>query len=140
MSQRTILYELEFGLLLYSKGRGRVGCCKLLGVGILCSYSCPGRSGHNVSINLQQDKWYFLFCNVLSHTKGKCYTFKGQSLEKGLSCIFQAINNILLQRCRASRSEHKQQSTRVRAQGIDAIWDQIYSSLLIGKTCKEALK
>ena len=25
----------------------------------------------------------------------KCYTLKGQSLENGLSCIFQAIGNIL---------------------------------------------
>ena len=27
--------------------RGMVGCCRLLGVGILCSYSCPGSSGYN---------------------------------------------------------------------------------------------
>ena len=25
----------------------------------------------------------------------KCYTFKGQSLENGLSCIFQTVGNIL---------------------------------------------
>ena len=28
----------------------------------------------------------------------ECYTFKGQSLQTGLSCIFQAIGNILLQK------------------------------------------
>ena len=28
----------------------------------------------------------------------ECYTFKDQSLEKGLSCIFQATGNILLQK------------------------------------------
>ena len=46
-------------------GRGVVGCCKPLGVGILCSRSCPHRSGHNVPVNLQQDKCYSLFCNFL---------------------------------------------------------------------------
>ena len=40
---------------------GLVGCCKLLNAEILCSYSCPQRSGHDVPINLQL------------HT---CYTFK----------------------------------------------------------------
>lgn len=25
----------------------------------------------------------------------ECYTLKGQSLDKGLSCIFQALGNIL---------------------------------------------
>ena len=25
----------------------------------------------------------------------KCYTLKGQSLENGLSCMFQAIGNVL---------------------------------------------
>ena len=39
------------------------GCCKLLGAGILCSYSCPCRSGHSVPVNLQEDNFYFLFCN-----------------------------------------------------------------------------
>ena len=42
------------------------GCCRLLGAGILCSCSCPGRSGHNVPVDLQQDKCYSLFCNFLS--------------------------------------------------------------------------
>ena len=28
----------------------------------------------------------------------KCYTLKDQSLENGLSCIFQALGNILLQK------------------------------------------
>ena len=42
-----------------------VGCCKLLGVRIRCSCSCPDRSGHDIPINLQQDKCYSLFCNYL---------------------------------------------------------------------------
>ena len=40
-----------------------VGFCKLLGVGILWSYSYLCGSCHNVPINLQQDKCYSLFCN-----------------------------------------------------------------------------
>ena len=50
-----------------------------------------------------------------------------QSLEKGGLCIFQAIGNILLQRCRASMTKHRQQSTNVR---IDPLWSQVCSSLL----------
>lgn len=61
---------------------------------------------------------------------GKCYALKGQSLENGLSCVFQAIGSILLQRCTASMSKHRQQSTKVRTKGIDPIWNQGYSSLL----------
>ena len=60
----------------------------------------------------------------------KCYTFKGQRLEHGLSCLFQAIGNILLQRCRARMTKHRQQSTEVRAKGLDPIWSQVCSSLL----------
>lgn len=42
------------------RGRGVVGCCKLLGAGILCAYSFPQRSGHSVTVNLQQDTCYTL--------------------------------------------------------------------------------
>ena len=56
-------------------GRGVVGCCKLLGVGILCPCRCLGRSSHNVLVNLQQDKCFlcsatFYLCmngKVLNH-------------------------------------------------------------------------
>ena len=44
------------GFFCSKRGRGVVGCCRLLAVGILHSCSCPHRSGHNVPINLQQDK------------------------------------------------------------------------------------
>ena len=67
---------------------------KLLGVRILCSCSCPCRSGHNVSINLQ-DKCYSLFCNFSSLDE---LTFKGQSPENRQSPIFQTIGKILLQK------------------------------------------
>lgn len=35
----------------------------LVVVRILCSCSYPGKSGHHVPVNLQQDNCYFLFCN-----------------------------------------------------------------------------
>ena len=72
------------------------GWCNFLGVGILCSCSCLGRSGHNVPINLQQDKYYSLFCNFLSVYEWKSVTiFKGHSLENRLSYIFQPMGNII---------------------------------------------
>ena len=73
------------------------GCCNPLGAGILCSCSCPDRSGHNAPIKLQQV--LFSVCNFLSLYDWKSVnTFKGQSLENGFSCVFQAIGNILLQK------------------------------------------
>ena len=74
---------------------GVVSCCKLINLVILCCCSCPQRSGQTVPINLQQDKCYSLFCNFLSPYE---LTFKGQSPENKLSCIFQAVGNILLQK------------------------------------------
>ena len=83
------------------KGKVREGRgCRLLGAGILCSCSCPRRSGHSVPVNLQQDKCYSLFCNFLFLYE---WTLKGQSPENRLSCIFQAIGNILLQK---AQSQH----------------------------------
>ena len=117
------------------RGGGVAGCCKLLGAGILFSCSCPHSSGHNVPVNLQQDNCYFLFCNFLiSMWMEKCYTFKGQALDaepwERILCIFQAVGDIPLQRCRASRTKQRQQSTKVRAKGIDPTWSQACSSLL----------
>ena len=60
------------------------------------SCSCSGGSCHNIPINLHQDNCYSLFCNFLSLRMETCSIFKGQSLENGLSCIFQAIGKILL--------------------------------------------
>ena len=63
----------------------------------------------------------------------KCYAFKGQagkqSLEKGLLYQFQAIGNILLQRCRASMTKHRQKGTKVRAKRRGPIWKQVCSSV-----------
>ena len=52
---------------------------------------------------------------------GKCYTYNGQNLENALSCVFQATGNIRLQRCKASMTQHRPQSTRLRARGIDLV-------------------
>ena len=70
--------------------------------------SCLGRSGHNVPINLQLNKRYSLFCSFLK----KCSIIKSQSLENGLSCVFQTIGHILLQKVqsqhdKAQAPEHK---------------------------------
>lgn len=67
-------------------------CCNLG----LCSWYYYHRSGHNVPINLQLNKRYSLFCSFLK----KCSIIKSQSLENGLSCVFQATGNVLLQRCK----------------------------------------
>jgi len=59
---------------------------------------CPHRSSHNVPVNLQQHKYYSLFCNFLSLYEGESVILiplkVGWSLENGLSCIFQTIGNI----------------------------------------------
>ena len=52
-----------------------------------------------------------------------CYPFKGQSLENGLSYMFQAIGSIL-------NTKAKQQKTKVKAKETDPIWTQICSSRL----------
>ena len=57
----------------------------------------------------------------------KGYTFQGQSPEHRLPCIFQATGNILLQRCRASMTKPRPQSTRVRAKAIYPTWSQVCS-------------
>ena len=73
-----------------------------------------------------------LFCNILSLCQWKSYNLKGQSLEKGLACVFQATGNILWQRCSSSMTRHRWWSTRARAKGTELMWSQICSSLLIG--------
>lgn len=48
------------------------GCCKFLGAGIFCFCSCPYKVDHNVLTNLQQDKYYSLFCVFSSLYAWKC--------------------------------------------------------------------
>ena len=58
---------------------------------------------------------------------GKYYTFRDQSPENRLCCIFQTRGNIVLQRCSAIMTKHRQQSTKVGAKGIEPIWSQVCS-------------
>ena len=103
VSKRHWSYSSQNSGFFYIKtGGSMAGCYKLLGAGLLCSQGCPGRSGHNVPINLQQDKCYFLSCNFLSLCEQKSVIpimiqSGRKSLENGPSCVFQAIGNILLQ-------------------------------------------
>ena len=76
-------------------GRGIVSCWKLLGVRTLCSCSCLYRSGHDVFVNLHQDKCYSLFCNFSCLYEG---TLKDHNPKNRLSYIFQTIGNIFLQK------------------------------------------
>ena len=79
------LVRIQSSLILKGAQGWRVvvaGFYKALGAGILCSCSCPCRSGHGVPINLQQDKWLFSVLQLFISTgMEKCYTFKGQSLK-----------------------------------------------------------
>ena len=67
-------------------GRSVASYCKLLCAGILCSYSCSGRSGYSAAVNLQ-----------LYKRKSKGHRLEmGYPVYFGLSCIFQSIGKILL--------------------------------------------
>ena len=66
---------------------------------------------------------------------GKVLHLKGWSLENGLSCTFQAIRQHSSTKVESQSSlcmtKHRQQSTGVRAKGIDPIGSQVCSSLLL---------
>ena len=99
-----------------------VGCCKPLGVGILCSCCCPLWSGHDASINLQQEKCYSLFCDFLSLYELKSVIpLKVRALRMGSPVCFGLISNIL-------NLKQKKQNTKVKE--TDPIWSHIWSSLL----------
>ena len=66
------------------------GYYKFLGIGILCSHSCPHSSGHNIPINLQQDKCSSLFCNFLSLCEWKSVVLlKVRALRMGSPVYFR---------------------------------------------------
>ena len=79
-----------------------VGSCRLLGVKILCSHSCPVGQV-DVPVNLQPDMSFSVLQLFVSVWREECYTLKGQSLENGLPCIFHARGSILI----AKVIEHK---------------------------------
>ena len=102
--------------------------CPILCDPMNCSH--PGSSVQGI-LQARIVEWVAVsYSRVLSLHEGKIYTFKCHSLENGLSCVFYPIGNIPLQKVPSLHAKHRQQRTKVRAKGIDAIWNQGYSSLL----------
>ena len=81
--------EIQASFIL-KKGGGVVDCCRVLGFRILCSCSHPHRSGHNIPVNLEQDKCYSLFYNFFSLHEWKSIIPLKSGLEHELSCVFQS--------------------------------------------------
>ena len=80
-----------------------------------------------ILLELLLRSWTFYFlCNFLSLYKWKSIIFlKARALRMGYQ-----VGDILLLRCKSSMTKHRQESTKVRAKGIDSIWSQVCSSLL----------
>ena len=72
--------------------------CFILSARILCFYICPCESGHNVSITCNKINGILCYANFNFWMNEKCYIFKDQNLENGLSCIFQNVGNIFFLR------------------------------------------
>ena len=72
-----------------------LGCCKLLGVRIFCSCSCPVSESRCFCKPPTRHTLFFVLQLFISIWMEKCYTLEGQSLENGLSCTFHATGNIL---------------------------------------------
>ena len=68
-------------------------------------------SGYDVPVNLQQMFLFFIFLQLLG------LTLKGQTPENRFSSIFQAIDNILLQKVQSSVTKHRQHSTKFKVIG-----------------------
>ena len=79
-------------------------CCKLLGVGILCSCSCRCMSGHDVPVNVQQDKYNCLFYNFYLSMNG---LLKVRALRMGSPVYFMLQATFFYKRCRARMTELK---------------------------------
>ena len=60
---------------------------------------------------------------------GKCNAFKGQSLEDGLSCAFQALGSILLQKVQSQCDSARATEHSVKAKETGEMWSQISPSL-----------
>ena len=63
-------------------------------------------------------------------SEGKYIPLNVTALRMGYPVYFIPQATFLYKRCRACTTNHRQQRTKVRAKGIDAIWNQGYSSLL----------
>ena len=95
-------------LLKARRWRAVVSCCRLLGLGIKKTKTDFVLAAVHIGqitiflLNVQQDKYYSLFCNFLYLYE---WTLKGPSREKRLFYIFQGIGNRVLQRFRASMTK-----------------------------------
>ena len=73
-----------------ARWRSVVGSCKLLGAGTLCSGIYPGRSGHDVPVDLQEDKYDSPFCKFLSlYEWGNVIPLKIRALRMGYLVNFR---------------------------------------------------
>lgn len=116
------------------KGSGLVAdYCKLLDAGILCSYSCPSRSDHNVSVTRQ-----LLFSQVLKSFLCLCewenvIPLKGRALRMGSTMYFRVQATFFYKRYRASMAKPRQQSTALELK--EYIQYEVYSSLRFVLLC-----
>lgn len=105
------------------RGGGMIGCCKLLGIKILCSCSCPCRSGHQRSCKPPtRQTLLFVLKLCISIWMENCCTCKGQNPENELSCILDYRQHC---KCVAKARDYK-----VKVKERDLIWSQVCSSLL----------
>ena len=95
-----------------------------------CSYSCPGRSCHNEP---PREPLFSLLHPFLSIWVEKCYTFKGQAWEaepwERATMYISGYRHHSFTRCRANRTKHSKQSTKVSARGLGSMWSQVCSLL-----------
>ena len=111
------------------------GYCKPRDAGILCSYSCPTRSGHNVSVNLPQDNCYSLFCNFLCLCQWEnVIPLKGRALRMGSTMYFRVQAPFFYKRYKASMAKLRQQSTALELKEYTQ-----YGSLFFSQTCSSLL-
>ena len=127
MSQRTILLELESP----KRGGYAVACCRLLGVRILCSYSSPHRSDHDVPVNLQQHKVILYCATLLSLFEWKTVRFwKVGALRMDCPVYFRLQATFFYKKHGASMTQHRPQGTKVKVKVIDLKWSQVCPSIL----------
>ena len=97
------------------KVRGEVGCQKLLGVGILCSRSCPHRSHQGIPVNLQGHKCYSPLCNFLSLCDWKSVIpLKVRTLRMGFLYVSGYRQHAFYKRCRVSMTQQRPRGTDVQ--------------------------
>ena len=94
--------------------RGVVGCCKLLGIGILCSCSCPCRSGHDVPINLNNSNVILYSATFYLYVNGKVlYPLKVRALRKGYPVYFK-LSAMFLTQSKGYRTQRLKSKTQIK--------------------------